>query len=75
MGKETKEDRFTRVAEKRVQTVINCLRTLSQLNNTKVYAWNNDQLSQIWTAIEDEMKKCKMSFNDPQSELFKFRKK
>jgi len=71
MKKETKEQRFKRVAEKRVQNVINSLRSLSQLANNKVYKWNNDQLEKVWKAIEKEIDNCKKSFKDPDSILFR----
>jgi len=71
MKKETKEQRFKRVAEKRVQNVINSLRSLSQLANNKVYKWNNDQLEKVWKAIEKEIDNCKKSFKDPDSTLFR----
>ena len=71
MKNETKEQRFKRVAEKRVQNVINSLRSLSQLANNKVYQWNNDQLEKIRKAIEKEIDNCKKSFKDPSSILFR----
>ena len=71
MKKETKEQRFKRVAERRVQNVINSLRSLSQLANNKVYKWNSDQLEKIWKAIEKEIDNCKKSFKDPDSILFR----
>ena len=71
MGKESKEDRFKRVAEKRVQNIINSIQSLSQLTNKKAYQWNNEQLEKIWIAIEEEIDNCKNSFHDPESKLFK----
>ena len=69
--KETKEQRFKRIAEKRVQNVIKSIKSLSQLANTKIYKWNNDQLEKIWKAIEKEIDNCKKIFKDPDSDLFK----
>jgi hypothetical protein len=71
MKTETKEERFKRVAEKRVQNIIKSIRGLSQLTNKKVYSWNNSQLSKIWTAIEKELDNCKKRFNEPDSDIFK----
>ncbi len=71
MKKETKEERFVRVAEKRVQNVINGVRSLSQLSNEKVYKWNKEQLDKIWKAIEQEIDICKKGFDDPDSDIFK----
>jgi DNA repair photolyase len=71
MAEETREERFKRVAEKRVQNIINGLRSLSQMANRRVYHWNNDQLKTIWAAIEKEIGNCKKSFEDPDSMVFR----
>lgn len=72
MGKETKKERFKRVAEKRVQNIINAIRSLSGLSNKKVYEWENGQLEKIWKAVEREIINCKKSFKDPGSKIFRF---
>jgi len=69
--KERKEDRFKRVAEKRVQNILKSIQNLSQLTNKKAYQWNEEQLNKIWSAIEDELTKCKDQFNNPESIKFK----
>ncbi len=69
--KESKEDRFKRVAEKRVQNILKSIQNLSQLTNKKAYQWNEEQLSTIWSAIEDELAKCKDRFYNPDSMNFK----
>ena len=71
MQKESKEDRFKRVAEKRVQNIIKSIRGLSQLTNKKVYKWNITQLTKIWNAVEAEVELCKKSFEEPNSDVFK----
>jgi hypothetical protein len=72
MEKETKKERFKRVAEKRVQNIINSIRSLSGLSNKKVYEWEVVQLEKIWEAVEKEIENCKENFNDPESKIFKF---
>ncbi|MBT4092152.1 MAG: hypothetical protein HOE30_26995 [Deltaproteobacteria bacterium] len=73
MKKESKEERFIRVAEKRVQNVLNSIRSFSQLANKKVYQWDDSQLKSVFKAIEKEMDHCKMNFEDPDSKIFKFK--
>jgi hypothetical protein len=72
MPKETNADRFKRVAERRVQNILNAIKSLSQLANKRIYEWNNDQLKKIWGAIDKEIESCKKTFQDPGSGLFKF---
>jgi hypothetical protein len=71
MPKETNAQRFKRVGEKRVQNIINSIRSLSQLANKRIYEWDKDQLAKIWEALDKEIKACKKSFDDPGSSVFK----
>jgi hypothetical protein len=71
MEKETKQERFKRVAEKRVQNVLNGIRSLSQCANPRVYAWDDKQLKKIFDAIDRELARCRESFNDPEARAFK----
>ena len=70
MKGETKEQRFKRIAEKRVQLVLESLRKLSQCANQRMYKWNENQLNKIWDAISKELEKCKDRFGDAESEEF-----
>ncbi len=62
MKGESKEDRFKRVAERRVQRVLDSIRSLSQCSNRRMYEWNESQLKKIWNAIEESINSCKKSF-------------
>lgn len=71
MEKESKEQRFKRVAEKRVQNILKGIRSLSQCANSGIYAWEKKQLTKIWDAIDQELKVCKESFNNPDARVFR----
>ena len=71
MEKETKQQRFKRVAEKRVQNIISGIKSLSQCANSRIYTWDDSQLNKIWNAIDAELTLCKKSFSDPDSSIFK----
>ena len=72
MKGETREERFVRIAERRVQNVLAGIRSLSQCANPKVYAWDEKQLSKIWDAIDREVTRCRQSFEDPDAGTFRF---
>ena len=72
MKGETKEERFKRIAEKRVQRVLDSLRSLSQCSNKRMYDWNEGQLKKIWNAIEKSLKSCKEKFEESEPEEFRF---
>jgi len=70
MKGETKEKRFMRVAEKRVQRVLDSVRTLSQCANKRMYQWNEEQINKIWGAIEQELKECRERFETAEPDEF-----
>ena len=72
MKGETKEERFKRIAEKRVQRVLDSLRSLSQCSNKRMYNWNEEQLKKIWDAIEIALKSCRESFEKSEPDEFRF---
>jgi len=71
MEKETKQQRFKRVAEKRVQNILNGIKSLSQCANHRIYAWDDEQLQKIWDAIDHELTLCKESYSDPEVRVFR----
>ena len=72
MKAENKEERFKRVAEKRVQRVLDSIGSLTHCSNKRMYKWNDQQLKRIWTVIDKELKMCKTSFENKEPEEFKF---
>lgn len=72
MKGESKNQRFIRVAEKRVQNVLDSIRRLSQCSNRRMYEWEDDQLKRIWEAIDTELQKCKKKYENHQEAIFKF---
>jgi hypothetical protein len=67
---EDKESRFKRIAQKRVQRVLDSIRSLSQCSNKRMYEWNDAQMKKIWSAIDKELKTCKESFENVEPEQF-----
>lgn len=60
--KENKRERFVRVAESRTNKVIDMLRLLSNCANSSNYEYDDDDVKQIFTAIEKEVKAAKNAF-------------
>lgn len=71
MENNIKKDRFKRVAEKRVQRVIDSIRVLSNCSNKRMYEWEDHQLRKIWAAIDQELKSCKAKFENSKPQKFK----
>lgn len=64
--KESKEDRFHRLAEARVNKIIPMIRLLGNLSNTGIYSYSRHQVEQIFTALQLELVKAKIRFLQPQ---------
>ena len=67
----TKEQRFKRIVEKRVQRVLDSIRSLSNCSNKRMYEWNDEQLQKIWSAIDRELANCRASFKNAKPEEFR----
>ena len=61
-NKETKDEKFRRLAESRVNTVLDRLRLLGQLSDKKNYEYTDEQVSKIFRAIDSELKDTKSKF-------------
>ena len=71
MRGETKQERFKRIAEKRVQRVLDSIRALSQCSNLRMYEWNDTHIKKIWNAVDRELETCKACFENAKPEEFK----
>ena len=59
---ETKEDKFKRVAEPRVNDILDRLRVLGNCSNKHAYRYNSEQVDKIFTAIEAEVQRTRALF-------------
>ncbi len=69
--KETKEDRFKRVAEYRVNKLLDNIRLISNCSNKRMYQWDDAQLRKIWSVIDNELRSCKNQFKTKKGNSFK----
>jgi hypothetical protein len=60
--KETKREKFVRLAEARTNRIIDTLQLLGNCSNTSAYEYTQDDIDQIFTAIETEVKEAKKKF-------------
>lgn len=69
--KESKDERFRRLAEARVNKILHLFRLLGNLSLTANYAYSKDQVEQIFTALQLELAKTKMRFLQNQERVKK----
>ena len=66
-NKEIKEERFKKIASRRVQEILNKLRLLRNCANKANYSYTEEQARKIVNTIDDEWKKVKLEFGKHKS--------
>ena len=61
-AKESKHDKFIRLAEARTNKIIDTLQLLGNCSNTSVYEDTQDEVEEILQAIEQELREAKKKF-------------
>lgn len=60
---ETKRERFVRLAEARTNKIIDMIQLLGNCSNTSAYEYSQQDIEQIFSAIEFELREAKKKFN------------
>lgn len=69
---ETKEDRFKRLAELRVNSALDKIRLLGQLSNRGNYDYTDEQVEMIFKAINKALVETKAKFREGTKEKNRF---
>ena len=59
---ETKEEKFKRLAEARVNKLLDQFAILRNCSNTQVYSYSEPQINKIFKALEEELRITKAAF-------------
>ncbi len=70
---ETKEHRFKRLAEQRVNVILDKLRLLGQLSNRRNYDYLDTEVEAIFRAIQKDLNDIKAKFKDGPERRRRFR--
>jgi hypothetical protein len=65
--KETRHERFVRIATRRTNTIIEKIRILANLSDPRAYEYTTDEVDEMFGAIERELKNSKSTFSRPRS--------
>jgi hypothetical protein len=75
MKKETREERFRRLAEKRTNNIIKNIRILGNCSNRSSYEYTKEEIDKIFNTIISEIREAKAKFTftnkNTQEKLFK----
>ena len=61
-GKETKRDRFVRLAEARTNKILDMMKLLGNCASTSNYEYTEEDVRKIFSALEKELKITKAKF-------------
>lgn len=65
--KESKRDKFVRLAEARTNKIIDMLQLLGNCSNTSTYSYTQSDVDKIFSTIESEVREVKKKFNKTES--------
>ena len=60
---ESKEEKFKRIAEARVNKLLEQFAILRNCSNTQVYSYSEPQINKIFKALEEELRITKVAFH------------
>jgi hypothetical protein len=66
-SKETKNDRFKRLAEARTERALYSIRLLGNLSNKSIYEYSDTEVRKIFKALETEIELSQEKFNRSRS--------
>ncbi len=65
--RETKREKFVRLAEARTNKIIDMLQLLGNCSNSSAYDYSQEDVEKIFSAIEFEVKEARKKFNKIES--------
>lgn len=65
--RETKREKFVRLAEARTNKIIDMLQLLGNCSNSSAYDYSQEDVDKIFSAIESEVKESRKKFNKIES--------
>ena len=65
--RETKREKFVRLAEARTNKIIDMLQLLGNCSNSSAYDYSQEDVDKIFSAIECEVKESRKKFNKIES--------
>lgn len=71
--KETKSEKFVRVAEARTNKIIDMIRLLGNCSNKSTYEYTKDDVKKIFNAIDEELRYAKSRFDTSESSEKEFK--
>lgn len=74
-NEQLKRDRFVKIAENRTNKIIDMIKLLGNCSNKNNYSYTEEDVKQIFSAIDQELKITKTKFQEAQSNKKEFKLK
>ena len=71
MGKETKQERFKRIASRRTNEILDKIRLLGNCANKNSYEYTDAEVNKIFSEIDKQIKVAKLKFSGDKKERFR----
>lgn len=68
---ETRKERFRRVASRRTENILENFRILGNCSNKSMYDYTDEDVSKIFSAIEEQLRVAKARFKTMKKRRFK----
>lgn len=68
--KETKIERFRRVAARRTERVLNAIRVLGNCSNKSTYNYTDEEVNKVFSAIDEHLRIVKSRFKTVRRKKF-----
>ena len=62
-AKESRKEKFKRIASRRVQELLDKIRLLKNCSSRSSYAYTDEQVSKVFATINSELKSAREAFN------------
>ena len=70
-NRESKRDRFVRVAERRTNAIMEKIRVLGNCSNTSMYEYTQEDVDKIFRALNKALRDTKLLFEQKSESKFK----
>lgn len=70
---ETRNEKFIRLAEARMEMLLDCMRKLDNLSNRVNYEYTDEQVEQMFSRLDTELAEIKSHFVKKEIAPFKFK--
>lgn len=74
-NEQLKRERFVKIAENRTNKIIDMIKLLGNCSNKNNYSYGEDDVKQIFSAIDQELKITKTKFQEAQNNKKEFKLK